>query len=60
VVGVSQPGIDHVGILPTEIHQLIVGSVLHDPTIVHHGNAVGPHCRGQTMRNEDGGPTLQE
>ena len=56
----SQPGIDHVGIMPAEGHQLIMGSVLHDPTIVHHRNAVGPHGGGQAVRYEDGGPTLQE
>src|ERR1035437_4912217 len=54
------PGGVHLGVPAPEGHQLEMRTHLHDPSVVDHHNAVGPHGRGQAMGDEDGRAVLEE
>src|SRR5579884_1517190 len=59
-LGMAHPGGVHVGVAPTERHELIVGAALHDAAFVHHHDAVRLHGGCQAVGDEDGGAALQQ
>ena len=47
-----------VAVVAVQGEQFVVRARLHDAPIVQHGNAVGVAHRGNTVGDEDGGPSL--